>query len=99
MIKTALYRLSFLFVLYLIVYVSMDPLLRWAAIKAGESAVGAKVEIGRLTTGLFPPRLELKRVAVADAGQPMKNLFEFERAAFEMEGRPLLEKKLGKVPF
>lgn len=93
MIKNAFYRLSFLFFLYLLFYFCLDPVLRLAAVWAAQSAIGAKVEIGRLRTGFFPPRLELKSVAAADSSNPMKNLFEFERASFRLEGKPLLEKK------
>jgi uncharacterized protein (TIGR03545 family) len=91
--KSALYKLAAFAALYVVVYFCFDPILRWVAVKAGERAVRAKVEIASLKTGLFPPRLELTGVAVADAREPMKNLFEFERAAFSLEGAPLLERK------
>lgn len=93
MLKKALKKLSVFVAIYVVVALLFDPLLRWAAEKAGASAAGAKVEIASLKTGLFPPRLELKGVAVADATQPMQNVVEFERLAFALEGRPLLQKK------
>lgn len=92
MIKTGLYRVAFLAALYAVFYFCMDPALRWAAVKGGEATFGAKVEIAKLRAGLFPPSVELTGVAVADASAPMKNLIEFERAAFALEGRALLEK-------
>src|SRR6185295_11786053 len=92
-LKRALYKLSFLAVLYVLVAVFFDPLLRCAAEMAGGFAAGAKVDIAGLKTGLFPPRLELKGVAVADAAQPMQNVIEFDRAAFTLEGGALLQKK------
>ncbi|MFH1619471.1 MAG: TIGR03545 family protein, partial [bacterium] len=61
--------------------------------RAGETAAGAKVEIGRVKTGFFPPFLTITDMAVADRSDPYKNLFQFEKLSFSMEGRPLLEKK------
>lgn len=93
MLKRAFYKLSFLLLVYLLFAFGFDPVLRWALVKAGERAAGAKVEIAGLDTGLFPPKMELEGVAVADAAAPMRNAVEFERAAFALEGGALLQKK------
>lgn len=87
-------RLVLLGLLWLFFALAFDPLLRRGLEKAGSSATGAKVEVGALDTGFFPPRLTLKRFAAADPGAPMLNLAEFAEARFELEGRPLLERKV-----
>lgn len=73
---------------------AMDPLLKRGLEKNGSRSLGAKVELLRLRTRAFPPSIELSSFAAADPSEPMKNLFEFQRARLALEGRPLLEKKL-----
>jgi len=67
-----------------------DPLLRTGAITGGQQAAGAKVEIAGLTTQLFPPRVHLESVAVANAKKPMTNLVEFESLEGDVDGMALL---------
>ena len=93
MIRNALYRLSFLGILYLAFWLSLDPALRWAAVRGGQKVFKAPVDIGRLRAGFFPPRLELERIVIADKDDPAANLLEIETAALRLEGRPLLKKK------
>ncbi len=71
----------------------LDPLLRYGAITAGDSAVGAKVDVANLTTRFFPPELRLTGVQVADPGQTSDNLFEFGELRVRLEGEPLLYKE------
>ena len=86
-------RLVVLGIFWLFFALAFDPLLRIALEKAGSAALGAKVEIGKLRTGFLPPRVELRRFAAADPGEPMRNIVEFGEARFALEGRPLLERK------
>ena len=86
-------RLVILGVLWLFCALAFDPILRWTLQKAGSAALGAKVEIGKLRTGFFPPRIELRRFAAADPGEPMRNLVQFDSARFGLDGRPLLQRK------
>ena len=67
-----------------------DPLLRTGAITAGQKAAQAKVEVAGLTTKLFPPRVHLEAVAVANAKKPMTNLVEFESMEGDVDGMALL---------
>ena len=45
----------------------MDPLLRYSAVRTLQAMLGARADIGELTTELYPPRLVLRHVALADA--------------------------------
>src|SRR5207302_8975841 len=62
-----------------------DPVLKFALVKAGQAAAGAKVEISSLKTKWLAGTLELRGIKVADKNQPMKNLVEFSRAAFALD--------------
>lgn len=72
----------------------MDPLIKWGLIKAGQSAVQAKVEIGGLKTSLFSGRLEIRRLATANRNDPMKNLLELEQASFQFSPGQALRGKV-----
>lgn len=68
----------------LLLWLFLDPVLKRILISAGQAAAGAKVEIGAVRTKVLSGRLELSRVAVADANSPMTNLVELESAAFQL---------------
>lgn len=72
----------------------LDPLLKYALIKGGESAFGAKVEVRAVKLTFGKASLEISQLVVADKSQPMKNLFQWENATFIPLSAPLLEKKL-----
>lgn len=67
------------------VFFFFDPLLKQGMIAAGQAAAGAKVEIGSVRTKWLKGTLEIRRVAVADRNEPMKNLAELSRAAFHLD--------------
>ena len=87
-------RLFLLFVLLLVTEVASGYLARWGLIAAGESAIGAKVEIGQVETSLLKTRLLINDLAVANPNSPMKNLFEFERMIIDFDSSSLLRKKM-----
>ena len=72
----------------------MDPLIKWALVKGGEAAAGAKVAIGKVRTRPFKGRLVLSRVSVANKNEPFKNLFEFDQAAFQFDPAAALRAKI-----
>jgi uncharacterized protein (TIGR03545 family) len=83
--KGSLYATVAVFaVVALLLWLFLDPVLKWSLIRAGQSAAGAKVEIARLSTSLLKGRLEIEGLAVADRSEPMRNLFELGKAAFEV---------------
>ena len=72
----------------------MDPLLRHTAIRAAQSATGAKVDINAFMTGIFPPKLSVREVALASATSPGTNLAEFDELNCRISRNPLLRKCL-----
>lgn len=69
-----------------------DPLLRSGATTGLQSITGAKVDIDNITTGFFPPRFNVDKVALASASKPGSNIVEFETASFHLAGQPLLHR-------
>lgn len=78
---------------WLLVWVFLDPLIKRALVSAGEAAAGAKVEIGSVRTRLLRGDLLVQSVFVADKHEPMKNLFQLDRADFRFSPRAALEAK------
>ncbi len=62
--------------------------------KAGESVVGAKVEIDNLKFNLAKLSISLDRLQVTNPNDTWKNLFETSRISFDMELAPLARKKI-----
>lgn len=69
-------RLAILLVLGLVVRFTLDPVLKWAVVTGGESAVGAKVEVAELQTSLWDGELKVSGLAIANPQSPMRNLLE-----------------------
>ncbi len=72
---------------------ALDPLLRRAMVAAGQTAVGARVEIGDLDSSLLHADIHLDHVAIADPRHPMENLVEFDRATLDFDAKALLHRK------
>ncbi len=83
-----------LLIFILLVIFLLDPFLKWAMIKGGEGAFGARVEIAAVKTQLRKGRLSVRGLQVADKSEPMKNLFQWNEATFDFRSLPLLEKKV-----
>lgn len=83
-------RLAFVAILCLAVHFGLDPLLRWAVITSGESAVGAKVELANVRTALWDGELVLEGLAIANPQSPMKNLLEANESQLLVDVNALL---------
>lgn len=84
--KGALLRLAGGFaVLWLIVFFFFDAGLKYALVKAGQSAAGAKVDIASVRSRWLRGTLEIRGIAVADKNKPMKNVLEASRAGFALD--------------
>lgn len=70
---------------WLLVFFFFDPVLKSALVRGGQAAAGAKVEIASVRSKWLKGSLEVRGIAVADRGQPMKNLVELSRAAFTLD--------------
>ena len=73
------------FILWLLVFFGFDPVLKFALVKAGQAAAGAKVDVASLKTKWLAGTLEIRGIQVADKNEPMKNVVEFSRAAFALD--------------
>jgi|CXWL01.1.fsa_nt_gi uncharacterized protein (TIGR03545 family) len=82
-----------LILIWAFVFFFFDPLLKRALIAGGQAAAGAKVEIGSLRSKWLKGTLEIGQVAVADREQPMRNVVEFSRAAFQLDTSAALRGK------
>lgn len=81
-------------VLLAVVYFFIDGWVESGLEAAGESLVGAKVEIDRVHLSLFPLGLRWDRMQVANPKDPWKNVFETGGVAFAMDAGQLLRSKI-----
>lgn len=72
----------------------LDPIVKKVMIQTGQAIFGAKVEIESVDVSLRKASLRVWNLQVADPSAPMRNLFEFETATFDVAFLPLLEKKV-----
>ncbi len=87
-------RLALLGTLLILVCLGLDPIVRWFLLSAGQSLTGARVEIGSLDTAPLATDIVLDDLRVADPRDPMKNLFEVDRMALDLDPAALLRRKL-----
>jgi uncharacterized protein (TIGR03545 family) len=71
----------------------MDPLLRYSAVQTLQMMIGARADIGQLETQIYPPRITVTNVALADAKRPGQNLLQFDELEFRLSGEPLLRRQ------
>lgn len=79
--------------LWAFVFFFFDPVLKRGLIAGGQAAAGAKVEIGSVRSKWLKGTLEIKGIAVADREEPMKNLVELSRVAFQLDTSAALRGK------
>ncbi len=91
--KFILYVLIPAIILGIVVYIFIDGWVEAGLETAGESMVGAKVEIDDLSLSLFPLGVKFDRMQVANPDDPWKNIFETRRVAFTMDAGQLLRGK------
>ena len=87
-------RLAVIAVVVLAVRFGLDPAIRWAIIFAGESAIGAKVEVADVTTSLRGGEVTITGIAAANPGKPMRNLLESSQVRLHVDGTQLLRKRV-----
>lgn len=86
-------RLFLLIAFCVAVYYGANPLLRLVLIQAGQSATGARVEIGAVNASLARGNIELQQLTMADPDHPARNLLEIGRANFDLETSMILHRK------
>ena len=87
-------RLVILALLMVLVWISADPLLKYAIVKSTESVTGAKVDVGQVKTSLFEGKIYISDLAITDPRDPMRNLLQADVAYLKMDPRRLLHKEL-----
>ena len=90
-------RLAALSIVMLVALLSVDVILKFSIIQAGQLAVGARVEIGTVDTSLRRADLEIHHLAVAHPEAPMKNLVQADRAVLNLDVGAAL-RSAGHVP-
>jgi uncharacterized protein (TIGR03545 family) len=80
-------------ILLIVVYLFVDTWVEAEIEDAGETVIGAKVEIDDLKIKFFPLSVEWSKIQVANPYDPWTNLFETGNLKFEMDVNQLLRKK------
>ena len=70
---------------------AFDPLLKQGTVYLGQQSAGAKVDLAKFETKFFPPRLNIEKVAVANARKPLTNVFEFANLRGDVDGFALMK--------
>lgn len=85
-------RLVIILIVWGFITFGFDPLLRSSAVSSAQAVTGARADIRELTTGFFPPELQVSGVDLASKGHPGTNLISFERLSLKLGGQPLLHR-------
>jgi uncharacterized protein (TIGR03545 family) len=80
-------------IISIVVYLFIDRWIESGIESAGESAVGAKVEIDNLRVTVNPIAIEFKRLQVANPNDVWKNIFETGKVRFSLNFGQLLRGK------
>jgi|GEM_PF-891845 len=92
--KYVLPRLALVLTVVLSIHFGLDPLIRWAVVAGGESAVGAKVELASLGSSLSRGEIMLGPWQIANPHSPLRNLLQADRGRLQIDTRALLAKRL-----
>lgn len=87
-------RLVILGLILLAVWISADPLLRYAVINSTQAVTGSKVEVGQVKSSLLQGKVYIKDLAISDPRNPMQNMIQADVAYLQLDPRRLLHKEL-----
>lgn len=82
----------FLFIV-LVIWLGMNPLIKWSIEAAGTRMVGAEVELDSVSFSFSPVGLELDRLQVTNPDEPMRNRVEVARIEMALNGYALLRRQ------
>jgi uncharacterized protein (TIGR03545 family) len=71
----------------------LDPLLHYSIVASGEAALGAKVDVGSLTTSILDGRIVIDGFAATNPQKPMRNLTAADRVQLDVDMGALLKKR------
>lgn len=92
--KYVLPRAIIVAALVLAVRFGLDPLLHWGIVTTGEAALGAKVEIGALTTSLRDGEIVITQLSAANPSKPMRNVLAAEELHLIVDAGQLLRNRV-----
>ncbi len=72
----------------------LDPMLHWGLVASGEAILGAKVEIGGVTTSLRDGEIVITKISAANPQKPMRNLLEADDLHLVVDPRQLLRNRV-----
>jgi uncharacterized protein (TIGR03545 family) len=87
-------RLVILGLIVLALWISADPLLKYAIVQSAESVTGSKVEVGKVKSSLLKGKVYLQELAVSDPRNPMQNLIQADVAYLQLNPQRLLHRQL-----
>ena len=91
------YLITRLFILAMLVsalWIGKDPLMRMALVHSGESAIGAKIEIGQVRWSPWDGKVYLRDLAIADPRDPMRNIVQADISYWVLNPQRLLHREL-----
>lgn len=88
-------RILIVLVVMLLLGQMLPPLVRSATVKVGQAVFRARVDVGGVDVGLFPPRLGYRDVQIGNASRnrQMRNLVSADRIAMTIDGSALLRRR------
>lgn len=92
--KYVLPRAAVVVAVVLAVRFGLDPLLHWGLVAGGEAALGAKVDIGELTTSLRDGEIVVRQFAAANPAKPMRNILEAQDLHLVVDAGQLLRNRV-----
>lgn len=87
-------RLLVLAIVGLLLWFGTAPLVHWTLQRGGQMLLGAKLDIRHTHADVWNGQLTVHDVQVANPRQPMKNLFQFDSAAWQIDQHELLKRRV-----
>lgn len=72
----------------------LDPVLHWAIVAGGQSAIGAKVELAEVKTSILKGEIVFSDLEIANPSAPLRNLLETGQSRLHLDINALLHKRL-----
>lgn len=91
--KVAAPRLLLAASILLVIYVALNPLIKWAVESFGEQVLSVRVDVGTLDTSLAKTELRISDFAVADPKDPNVDLLSANEVTLSLDSNALLRRK------
>ncbi len=91
--KYAVPRLLLALSVLLLIFLGLNPLLRWGIETLGEQALSLRVDVGHLDSSLTNAEIQINDFAVANPKVPNTNLFDADKITLSLDTNALLQRK------